>query len=156
MKHDYFIFNVFPGGDAEVLIPSVFIGRSDAEKIIKQFSFPNLDFVLKLTENAPFDINTYLLPFAIVVGICFIIMLGIMVFKCIQDRRRERRHRLPKSSLKKIPTKVVKKFFYGGLFKKRNREYKSSEYILRNFKLETRFGMKPAASVWMIMFWGIN
>ncbi|XP_023332200.1 E3 ubiquitin-protein ligase RNF13 [Eurytemora carolleeae] len=93
------------GGDAEVLIPSVFIGRSDAEKIIKQFSFPNLDFVLKLTENAPFDINTYLLPFAIVVGICFIIMLGIMVFKCIQDRRRERRHRLPKSSLKKIPTK---------------------------------------------------
>ena len=110
MKHDYFIFNLFPGGDAEVLIPSVFIGRSDAEKIIKQFSFPNLDFVLKLTENAPFDINTYLLPFAIVVGICFIIMLGIMVFKCIQDRRRERRHRLPKSSLKKIPTKVVKSF----------------------------------------------
>ena len=29
-------------------------------------------------------------------------------------------------------------------------------YILRNFKLETRFGMKPAASAWMIMFWGIN
>ena len=101
-----------------MLIPSVFIGRSDAEKIIKQFSFPNLDFVLKLTENAPFDINTYLLPFAIVVGICFIIMLGIMVFKCIQDRRRERRHRLPKSSLKKIPTKVVKKFFMAGCLKK--------------------------------------
>ena len=96
----------FSGGDAEVLIPSVFIGRTDAEKIIKQYSYPNLDFVLKLTENAPFDINTYLLPFAIVVGICFIIMLGIMVFKCVQDRRRERRHRLPKSSLKKIPTKV--------------------------------------------------
>ena len=43
--------------------------------------------------------------FAIVVGICFLIMLAIMIFKCIQDRRRERRHRLPKSSLKKIPTK---------------------------------------------------
>merc|ERR1719382_1406780 len=28
-----------------------------------------------------------------------------MIFKCVQDRRRERRHRLPKSSLKKIPTK---------------------------------------------------
>jgi len=61
--------------------------------------------VVRITDNAPFDINAYLLPFAIVVGICFIIMLGIMVFKCIQDRRRERRHRLPKSSLKKIPTK---------------------------------------------------
>lgn len=28
-----------------------------------------------------------------------------MLFKCVQDRRRQRRHRLPKSSLKKIPTK---------------------------------------------------
>jgi len=61
--------------------------------------------VVRLTDNQPFDINAYLLPFAIVVGICFIIMLGIMIFKCVQDRRRERRHRLPKSSLKKIPTK---------------------------------------------------
>ena len=62
-------------------------------------------FVVRITDNQPFDINAYLLPFAIVVGICFIIMLGIMIFKCVQDRRRERRHRLPKSSLKKIPTK---------------------------------------------------
>merc|ERR1719400_2649018 len=62
-------------------------------------------YVLRITHSTPFDINAYLLPFAIVVGICFLIMLGIMIFKCIQDRRRERRHRLPKSSLKKIPTK---------------------------------------------------
>jgi len=93
------------GGDADVLIPSVFVGKTDGEKIISHFSYPNLSFVVRITENAPFDINSYLLPFAIVVGICFIIMLGIMVFKCVQDRRRERRHRLPKSSLKKIPTK---------------------------------------------------
>merc|ERR1712080_408814 len=31
--------------------------------------------------------------------------MGNMIFKGIQDRRRERRHRLPKSSLKKIPTR---------------------------------------------------
>jgi len=93
------------GGEAEILIPSVFIGKSDGDSLLKHFSFPVVDFVVRITENAPFDINAYLLPFAIVVGICFIIMLGIMVFKCIQDRRRERRHRLPKSSLKKIPTK---------------------------------------------------
>jgi len=93
------------GGDADVLIPSVFVGKTDGELIKHHFSFPNIDFVVRITENAPFDINAYLLPFAIVVGICFIIMLGIMVFKCVQDRRRERRHRLPKSSLKKIPTK---------------------------------------------------
>jgi len=93
------------GGDADVLIPSVFVGKTDGEKILSHYSYPNQSFVLRITENAPFDINSYLLPFAIVVGICFIIMLGIMVFKCIQDRRRERRHRLPKSSLKKIPTR---------------------------------------------------
>jgi len=95
------------GGDSDDLIPSVFIGFSDGNKILEHYTFKagNHEYVVRITDNAPFDINAYLLPFAIVVGICFIIMLGIMVFKCIQDRRRERRHRLPKSSLKKIPTK---------------------------------------------------
>jgi len=95
------------GGAEEDVIPSVFIGYSDAAKILGHFTYKSGDgeYVVRITDNAPFDINAYLLPFAIVVGICFIIMLGIMVFKCIQDRRRERRHRLPKSSLKKIPTK---------------------------------------------------
>jgi len=95
------------GGSSDDLIPSVFIGYSDGYKILEHFTFKagHSEYVVRITDNAPFDINAYLLPFAIVVGICFIIMLGIMVFKCIQDRRRERRHRLPKSSLKKIPTK---------------------------------------------------
>jgi len=95
------------GGADDDVIPSVFIGYSDAAKILEHFTYTagKGDYVIRITDNAPFDINAYLLPFAIVVGICFIIMLGIMVFKCIQDRRRERRHRLPKSSLKKIPTK---------------------------------------------------
>jgi E3 ubiquitin-protein ligase RNF13 len=95
------------GGDSDDLIPSVFIGFSDGNKILEHYTYfvGRGDYVVRITDNAPFDINAYLLPFAIVVGICFIIMLGIMVFKCIQDRRRERRHRLPKSSLKKIPTK---------------------------------------------------
>jgi len=95
------------GGDSDDLIPSVFIGFSDGHKILEHYTYytGHHDYVVRITDNAPFDINAYLLPFAIVVGICFLIMLGIMVFKCIQDRRRERRHRLPKSSLKKIPTK---------------------------------------------------
>ena len=38
--------------------------------------------LLRITENAPFDINAYLLPFAIVVGICFIIMLGRSIAHC--------------------------------------------------------------------------
>merc|ERR1719394_452264 len=95
------------GGNTDDVIPSVFIGYSDAVRLLEYYTYDNGsgEYVIRLTDNSPFDINAYPLPFAIVVGICFLIMLGIMVFKCIQDRRRERRHRLPKSSLKKIPTK---------------------------------------------------
>ena len=95
------------GGASDDVIPSVFIGYTDATRLIRDYTYytGGQEFVVRLTDNAPFDINAYLLPFAIVVGICFLIMLAIMIFKCIQDRRRERRHRLPKSSLKKIPTK---------------------------------------------------
>lgn len=95
------------GGDNDDIIPSVFVGHSDGEKLRSHYTYNSEGgkYVVRMTDNAPFDINAYLLPFAIVVGICFVIMLGIMIFKCIQDRRRERRHRLPKSSLKKIPTK---------------------------------------------------
>merc|ERR1712156_35664 len=95
------------GGDRDDVIPSVFVGHTDGTKLMAHYTYEKARgaFVVRLTDNQPFDINAYLLPFAIVVGICFTIMLGIMIFKCVQDRRRERRHRLPKSSLKKIPTK---------------------------------------------------
>jgi len=95
------------GGSDDSLIPSVFLTHTDGEKLRNHYTFDKepWKYVIKITDNTPFDINAYLLPFAIVVGICFLVMLGIMVFKCVQDRRRERRHRLPKSSLKKIPTK---------------------------------------------------
>lgn len=50
-----------------------------------------------ITPDQPFDINVYLLPFAIVVGVCFVIMLSIVLYKCVQDYRKARRHRLPKA-----------------------------------------------------------
>ena len=93
------------GGDSDDVIPSVFIGYTDAARLLKDYTYytGGQEYVIRITDNPPFDINAYLLPFAIVVGICFLIMLAIMIFKCIQDRRRERRHRLPKSSLKRFP-----------------------------------------------------
>merc|ERR1719186_97150 len=85
-------------------IPSVFIGQADGRTIIDRYTWKNKNFEVRLTDEIPY-ISIYLIPFAIVIAICFFIMVGIMLFKCVQDRRRERRHRLPKSSLKKIPTK---------------------------------------------------
>ncbi len=111
------------GGDDDSLIPSVFIGYEDAgshyivigmvksyyfalfaEMLLHRFLYPaNSQVYLLIQDDTPFDFNAYLLPFAIVVGICFLVMLVIVVYKCWQDHRRSRRHRLPKSALKKLP-----------------------------------------------------
>jgi hypothetical protein len=45
-----------------------------------------------IIDDEPFDINSYLLPFAIVVGICFLIMLGIVIFKARDIRLKWRLH----------------------------------------------------------------
>lgn len=64
----------------------------------------NNSFVLLLNDDLPFNINTHLIvPFAIVVSLCFIVMIGFMIMKCLREQRRLRRHRLPGSVLKKIP-----------------------------------------------------
>lgn len=102
------------GGGDDTLIPSVFIGYTSGRDILQHFTYdvkPEVRIIV--TDDEPFDINAYLLPFAIVVGICFIIMLGIVIFKCIQDYRRRIRHRLPKSALKKLP---IHKFKNGDPF----------------------------------------
>ena len=76
------------GGQDDNLIPSVFIGYQSGKDILKHFTYiKNNKLRIILTDDEPFDINAYLLPFAIVVGICFLIMLAIVIFKCIQDHR---------------------------------------------------------------------
>lgn len=87
-----------------ILIPSVFVSDITGVVIKENYLYDQLYFVL-INDDLPFNINTHLLlPFAIVVGICFLVMLIFMIVRCIKDRRRQRRHRLPSSSLKKIPT----------------------------------------------------
>ena len=67
-------------------------------------------FALVLNDDFPFNINTHLiLPFCIVVGLCFIIMLGFMVARCVRERRRILRYRLPRSSLRKLETRKFNK-----------------------------------------------
>ena len=59
----------------------------DAQNLLSKYSYApanEKDLRVVLTDDHPFDINQYLLPFAIVVGICFVIMLVIVVYKCIQ------------------------------------------------------------------------
>ncbi|XP_020278149.1 E3 ubiquitin-protein ligase RNF13-like [Pseudomyrmex gracilis] len=87
-----------------ILIPSVFVSDITGVVIRENYLYDQLYFIL-INDDLPFNINTQLLlPFAIVVAICFLIIIIFMIVKCIKDRRRQRRHRLPNSSLKKIPT----------------------------------------------------
>lgn len=89
--------------DDDITIPSMFVGETTGKIIIFSYQYDN-NFALILNGDLPFNINTHLiLPFTIVVGMCFIIMIGFMILKCIREQQRQRRHRLPGSVLKKIP-----------------------------------------------------
>lgn len=62
-----------------IFIPSVFVGETSG-LALKTFATP--DYYVVITGESPFNIQTHLLiPFAIVVGICFIVMIVFMVSK---------------------------------------------------------------------------
>lgn len=97
----------------DIVIPSVFVGELTGKIISQRYQFTE-DCYIVMNGELPFNINTHLiLPFSIVVGLCFIIMIGFMIVKCIREQRRLRRHRLPASVLKTIPVvKFVKSLPY--------------------------------------------
>lgn len=96
------------GKSAEIIIPSVFIGQDDAYMIIDNFLYDK-GYLLEITDDLPFSIQNYLVPFAITMGICFVVMLTFMIVKCVRDYRRSRRHRLSSRALKKLPVHKFKK-----------------------------------------------
>ncbi|XP_041765444.1 E3 ubiquitin-protein ligase RNF13 isoform X1 [Anopheles merus] len=90
----------------DLLIPSVFVGESAGRSIIEAYLYDH-DYALVITDDIPFNIsNNLIIPFAIVVGLCFIIMRVLqvlfMIIRCIRERRRRMRHRLPARVLRKI------------------------------------------------------
>lgn len=91
-----------------VVIPSVFIGQDDAIMIIENFLYDK-KFILDITDDMPFNLQNYLVPFAITIGICFVVMLAFVIVKCVRDYRRTRRHRLSSRALKKLPIHKFKK-----------------------------------------------
>ncbi|KAF2356956.1 Zinc finger RING-type [Trinorchestia longiramus] len=93
-----------------ITIPSVFIGQTDGEALKILFSDVKRIGII-LTADLP-DIESYLLPFAITVAVCFVgmllcmvsvCMLLCMIVKCIRDYRRSMRHRLSWRALRRLP-----------------------------------------------------
>lgn len=92
-----------------IYIPSVFVSDDTGLILAQKYQYEE-DYYIVLNDDLPFNINTTLvLPFAIVVGICFVVMVIFMIVKCIKNQRRQRRNRLPSSSLRKIPTAKYQK-----------------------------------------------
>ncbi|XP_017773958.1 PREDICTED: E3 ubiquitin-protein ligase RNF13-like [Nicrophorus vespilloides] len=93
-----------------IFIPSVFVSETTGKGLLR-YSYNNSgEYFIIINSDMPFNINTHLLlPFAIAVGICFLVMLIFMVVKYVRDRRRQRRDRLSSSALNKIPTNKFQK-----------------------------------------------
>lgn len=94
--------------EGKVGIPSAFIGESDGIYLKQTFS-GELKYFIVIDNSSPVNVNMFLLPFAVVVGVCFLLMLVFIIAKWVRDYRKRRRSRLSKQNLKKIPVKKFKK-----------------------------------------------
>ncbi|XP_053601035.1 E3 ubiquitin-protein ligase RNF167 isoform X2 [Plodia interpunctella] len=87
-----------------ITIPSVFVSDSAGFMLMDLYNYTSGYYVM-VNDDIPFNINTHLLlPFAVVVVLCLVIILISMVVKCVRERRRARRQRLPNKFLRQIPT----------------------------------------------------
>lgn len=67
------------GNKTGIFIPSVFVAEKSGMEMLNKYA-NNPSFFVVINGDTPFDIPTHLLvPFAIVVGICFIVMIVFMV-----------------------------------------------------------------------------
>jgi len=89
-------------------VPAVLVSNEDGLSLKNYYTYDKGYFII-VTPDFGHSLITYLLPFAIVIGICLFIMVSFMVIKCIRDRRKSRRHRLSSKHLKKLPTTKFKK-----------------------------------------------
>ncbi|CAH1781966.1 unnamed protein product [Owenia fusiformis] len=105
---------IFPmpddGTARDIKIPAVFVGEDVGIFLERNYLYTS-NFTILLDRDFPIviTIDKILLPFAIVVAICFVLMLGCIIGKWIMDWRKKRRSRLSRQNLKKLPTKKFKK-----------------------------------------------
>ncbi|XP_061431453.1 E3 ubiquitin-protein ligase RNF13-like [Lethenteron reissneri] len=89
-------------------IPSVFVGQSTANRLLEEFVYDVGGHVV-LTPDFSIPLEYYLIPFLVIVGICFILLVVFLVVKVMRDRRRARRNRLAREQLQKLPIHKFKK-----------------------------------------------
>ena len=95
-------------GFDDFTIPAVLISSEDGTTLNRSYLYHNGFYVI-LSPDLQFNLSAYLLPFAIVISVCLLLMITFMLIKCIRDRRKSQRHRLSSRHLKKLPTTKFKK-----------------------------------------------
>ncbi|CAJ0957990.1 unnamed protein product, partial [Mesorhabditis belari] len=89
-----------------VEIPLVMISYSCMQTILKKFPVTQ-GYTIKLSPGY-YDLFRYLIPFVVVVGFCFTVLVVSLLIRLCRERRRLARKRLSKKNLKKIPTRKYK------------------------------------------------
>ena len=94
-------------GFYSIKIPSVFIGHSNGLELKNFYTYTNKTYVVISNDDG--DLNYLLIPFISVVSICFLVAVCIFLIKLALHCRKIRKNRVPKSALRKIPTKKYQK-----------------------------------------------
>ena len=96
-------------GHFPISIPSVFIGHTNGLELLRHYTYEhNRTYVVLNNDDDP-DLSYLLIPFVCVVSVCFLVAMCIFVVKLGLHCRKIRKNRVPKSALKKIPTKKYAK-----------------------------------------------
>lgn len=82
-------------------IPAVLISNEDGTTLKSLYLYEKNYFIL-ITPEFEQNMLTYLLPFAVIVGICLLFLVIFRIMKCLRDQQNQRRSRLPSKLLKKL------------------------------------------------------
>uniref|UniRef100_A0A915N7A6 RING-type domain-containing protein n=1 Tax=Meloidogyne javanica TaxID=6303 RepID=A0A915N7A6_MELJA len=92
-----------------IQIPVVMVKYECMQSLLGHYSAEHGYTVTIKASPGYYDLIKYLFPFVIIVGICFIVLLISLLIRLCRERRRLARKRLPRSQLRKIPTRKYRK-----------------------------------------------
>ncbi|KFD48656.1 hypothetical protein M514_10440 [Trichuris suis] len=95
--------------DRDVTIPALMVTRKCGFKLIIQYPFRNgYGIILRLWWSYGNALR-FLVPFVVVIGLCFFILLAVVAVRWHRSQTQLRRRRLSKRQLKTLPIKEFKK-----------------------------------------------